>query len=84
MLLALECSAILNGLTDSYEISECIHQHVYVQICVLSFSEIWMQITKKLGSHTPVITSFACGIIGSDAFSEEFKEVNVCLLILFA
>lgn len=43
-----------------------------------------MQITKKLGSATPVITSFNRGIIGNDAISEEFKEVNVCLLILFA
>ena len=46
-------------------------------------SEIWMQITKALGSTAPVITSFARGIIGNDAISEEFKEVNVCLLIFF-
>ena len=43
-----------------------------------------MQITKKLGSAAPVITCFAEGIIGSDGLTEEFKEVNVCLLILFA
>ena len=42
-----------------------------------------MQITKKLGSATPVITSVARGIIGSDAITEEFKEVSFCMLNLF-
>lgn len=42
-----------------------------------------MQITKKLGSATPVITSVARGIIGSDAITAEFKEVSFCMLILF-
>ena len=81
-MLALASSSAWNALRNSYEVSLCMHKRVYLQICVLNFIEIWMQITKKLGSATPVITSFASGIIGGDAMSEEFTEVNLFLLIL--
>ncbi|KAL6996932.1 hypothetical protein U1Q18_007055 [Sarracenia purpurea var. burkii] len=34
-----------------------------------------MQITEKLGSATPVVTSESSGIIGRNALTDEFKEV---------
>ena len=43
-----------------------------------------MQITKKLGSATPVVTSFTRGTIDSDAIREEFMEVILFMLILVA
>lgn len=40
-----------------------------------------LQITAKLGSTVPVITNEPSGIIGRDAFSDEFKEVHSLLYL---
>ncbi|KAJ0794744.1 putative F-box-like domain superfamily protein [Helianthus annuus] len=38
-----------------------------------------LQITTKLGSKVPLITTYAFGIIGRDAISDEFQEVYLTL-----
>lgn len=36
-----------------------------------------LQVTKRLGSEIPIVTSVTEGIIGCDALTDEFKEVNL-------
>ena len=36
-----------------------------------------MQITKRLGSSTPLIVSTASGLIGREALTNEFREVSI-------
>ncbi|CBI15680.3 hypothetical protein VitviT2T_025661 [Vitis vinifera] len=59
-------------------LSRPIRPHFAIACIGLKFSleRTHKLITKKLGSATPVITSVARGIIGSDAITEEFKEVK--------
>lgn len=36
-----------------------------------------LQVAKRLGSEIPIVTSVTEGIIGCDALTDKFKEVNL-------
>ena len=42
-----------------------------------------MQITKRLGSSTPLIVSTASGLIGREALTNEFREVSIFFFFFF-
>ena len=72
------CEDAVKEVVDSV-LSRPIRPHFAYATCFGEFSDLELTqklITKKLGSATPVVTSFTRGTIDSDAIREEFTEVN--------
>lgn len=52
-------------------------------MCVDNYVLLFLlQMSKKLGSKTPMVISTAWGIVGRDALTDKFKEVLLCLPFL--
>lgn len=59
-------------------------QKIIIIIIYLFVFVLETQVSKKLGPRTPMIISTASGISGRDAITDEFKEVQLCVLLFLA